>query len=173
MKNRIYYQVEYRLVSAKGINRGEIGGYTCTRKFSEYELDDAIIFVNKYKCYRCDNIYDKKSKSLSNRDVPDDDQLYHIQSPKIWHMNLRADLRHMKQREEMFGKKPKWKDWTHIDGDVYNITFEMFNLKTRLMEYANYECATLEEAFKNTKLKDTKTRLVSDWTLYSKHLYKP
>lgn len=38
MKHRIHYQVEYRLVGARGINRGEIGGFTCGRKFSDDEF---------------------------------------------------------------------------------------------------------------------------------------
>lgn len=169
-KYNIHYVVEHYLVHAGGINRGEIGGLTCTKAFSEHDLEDAIAFVNKYKCK---NVYDKSSKSLSNREIPDDDQMYHLTDPKIWHMNLRADLRRMKQREEMFGKKPKWTDWTHIEGDTYSIKAEFFNLKDRLMEYSNYECSSLHEAFKNTKFKDSKTRLLSDWTLYSKHQYLP
>jgi hypothetical protein len=171
MKSKIFYNAEYRLVSAGGIHRGEIGGMTCVKSFAENELDDAINFLNKYKCYKCENIYDKSSKPLSKNEIPDDGQLYHYLIPKIWHMNLRADLRLMKFHEERLGKKSKWSDWTHLDGDTYVVKTELFNLKKRLMEHSNFECSSLQEAFENTKFKDTKTRLLSDWTLYSKHQY--
>lgn len=172
MKYPIHYQVEYKLVSGGGILRGEIGAMTCIRSFSEYELDEAIRFVNQFECYDCENIYNKTGKVDKKRDVKEG-KAYHLQSPKIWHMNLRCDWRSFQQREKMFGKKPKWSDWTHIEGDSYAVKVEFFNLKEREMEYSNSEYQTLEETFKCIKFKDTKTRLLSDWTIYSKHQYIP
>ena len=36
------------------------------------------------------------------------------------------------------------------------------------MDYMNLEYKTLKEVFDNLKFKDSKTRLLSDWTFYSK-----
>lgn len=174
MKNNIHYLVEYKLVPGGGINRGEIGSMTCTRAFSEHELDEAIRFVNKYDCYKCENIYATEKQLPKPRFSEwDETKSYHLTTPKIWHMNLRCDWRRFQWREKTFGRKPKWSDWTHIEGDAYCVKVEFFNLKSRLMEYSNLECPSLEEAFKNIKFKDTKTRLLSDWTLYSKHQVIP
>lgn len=172
MKYPIHYQVEYKLVSGGGILRGEIGAMTCIRSFSEYELDEAIRFVNQYQCYECENIYDKLAKSYNKCDLNEFED-YHLQSPKIWRMNLRCDWRSFQQREKMFGNKPKWSEWTHIEGDSYVVKAEFFSVKERIMEYSNGAYQTLEAAFKSIKFKDTKTRLLSDWTIYSKHQYIP
>jgi hypothetical protein len=181
MKSLIHYIVEYKLVGGGGINRGEMGSMTCTRAFSEHELDEAIRFVNKFECYNsanrgngCVNIYEKEKQEPKPRFFQwDEEKEYHLTSPKIWHMNLRGDWRAFQQREERTGRKPKSSEWTHIEGDTYCVKAVFFNLKNRDVEYSNYDCATLEEVFKNLKFKDTKTRLLSDWTLYSKHLVKP
>lgn len=180
MKSLIHYIAEYKLVSGGGINRAEIGSMTCTRSFSEDELGEAIRFVNKFECYNrrnednCINIYNKEKQPPKPRFFEwDETKSYHLASPKIWHMNLRGDWGSFQQREKMFGRKPKFSEWTHIEGDTYHIKAEFFNLKKREMEYSNYECKTLEEAFKNLKFKDNKTRLLSDWTLYSKHQVLP
>lgn len=176
MKYLTHYLIEYKLVSGGGINRGELGSMTYTRIFGENELDEAIRFINKFECYDCKNIYNPKEPDQSNNRSKNnikDDKTYHLSDPKIWHMNLRGDWRRFQEREKMFGRKPKFSEWTHIEGDSYVIKTEFFNLKTREMEYSRLECKTLEESFKNLKFKDSKTRLLSDWTLYSKHLVIP
>lgn len=181
MKSLIHYKVEYRLVSGGGINRGEIGSMTYTRAFSEYELDEAIRYVNKFECYNsrnggdsCENIYAQEKQPPKPRFFEwDETKSYHLTSPIIWHMNLRGDWRSFQQREKRTGRKPKLNEWTHIEGDTYCVKAEFFNLKTREIEYSNAEYKTLEEAFKGLKFKDSKTRLLSDWTLYSKHQVKP
>lgn len=170
MKYPIHYQVEYKLAPGGGILRGEIGAMTYTRNFSGDELNEAIQFVNQFECYNGENIYNRSGKKLNKSDVKEGES-YHIQSPKIWHMNFRCDWRSFQQREKMFNKKPKWSDWAHIEGDSYVVKAEFFNLKERRMEYSCSDYQTLEAAFKSIKFKDTKTRLLSDWTIYSKHQF--
>lgn len=170
MKHSIHYQVEYKLVSGGGILRGEIGAMTCIRIFDEYQPDEAIRFVNQYQCYKCKNIYNFPCE-IRSKDEVKEGNVYHLQSPKIWHMSLRGDWRSFQQQEKRTGKKPKWSEWKHHEGDSYVVKAEFFNVKEREMQYSSGEYQTLEEAFKHIKFKDSKTRLLSDWTLYSKHQY--
>lgn len=173
MKYRIHYIAEYKLIGGGGINRGELGSMTCTRAYDEYELNEAIRFLNQYECYDCKNIYNPSGVVHQGRkDDAKDGETYHLADPKIWHMNLRGDWRAFQEREKRTGRKPKFSDWKHIEGDTYCVKAEFFNLKTREIEYLNGEYQALEAAFKSLKFKDSKTRLLSDWTLYSKHLVK-
>lgn len=152
MKNQTYFEVEYRLISGFGVNRGEIGGLTCIKDFQF--IEQALEFINKYELYkRGDKVLDTK--------------VYHLVKPKIWHMFLRGTLRKFERFKQM-GEELKYSDWAHNEGDIYVVKVEFFNLKTRLMDYMNLEYKTLKEVFDNLKFKDSKTRLLSDWTFYSK-----
>lgn len=177
MKYFKHYRVEYKLVSGGGINRGELGSMTNQRAYSEDELGDAINFVNKYKCYECENIYstsDEEPRSFSRSDY-EEGQLYHLSNPKIWEITLRGDWRSFKDRDEN-GKNPlSWKEWTHHDGDTYEIKSEFFDIETRYIKLSCHSYDSLKSAFKDiySIFKDEKNLLLSDWTLYSKKHYIP
>lgn len=158
MTFKIHYIAEYRLVHGKGLNRGEVGGFTSLRSFDS--LEEATRYIGKYKI-RAD---------IPRRDIRDD-ETYHLSPPKIWEMTPRGS-KGMAKLMAQSGLKMCHSEWRHTDGDIYEIKVDFFNLKSRLMECSSITFKTLEEAFDNLRFKDTKTRLLSDWRLYSKRLVK-
>ena len=151
---KIHYVVEYFLIKGWSINRGELGGLDTIRKYSESDLEAAILFINKYK--------------IVNKSDAEDNKIYFLYKPRIYKMSLRLDMRDAK----VFHVS-NMDNWVEVTGDVCEVKVEYFNLKTKLMDYSAFSCKTIKEAWSYcSKLKDSKTRILSDWKLYSKSVYQ-
>lgn len=148
----LHYQVEYKLINVGSINRGEIGGYVSIKKFED--LDDAKAFIKKYKNYPCNYEF-----------LPEDTLVFQF-PPKLWEMKMRGYKEHI-EKWYPNGRIPKNK-WIHTEGDIYEIHYEHFDLKERVMSYSCQKYEKLEDALKNLKIKDSKRFLASDFTFYSK-----
>lgn len=172
MKFNSHFKLEYRLVSGFGINRGEIGGYVCSKSYAPDEIDEMLYFVNKYPAYKCINPYSPSNTTVYKSDI-EDGRYYHIQTPKIWELHRRHDLEFEKMFQKRKGRKSKFTDWTHIDGQDYVIDSEYFDVKERKMRYSSGTYSDLKQVFGAIPRRDYKNRLVCDWTIYGRKLYLP
>lgn len=166
-----YFEVNQRLVSTGGLNRGEIGGMDTIIKANC--LEDALYHVRKYPClkdshHKSNNIYDPYRPKINYRDYDNENScLVHLHDPKIYTVNLRFGHWMLRPRQKC--------KIVENEGDEFFILAESFDLKKREVNHYQIQASGAQDAFDRLKknVGDTKKFLFMNARIYSKKLYIP
>lgn len=149
-KPKFHYEVEYRLIHAQSILRGEVGGFNCVKKFEDE--DEVKAFVSSYPVASKGKLPEEKSQ-----------EVFFAFAPKVTLLCFCYDWYMLKDNRYV---KPSHLPMSLEAGEFYCIDKRYFDLRKREIISSRYSSTDIPAIRKNMKISDTKRMLASDFTLY-------